>query len=898
MAHLLRIAQWNANGILNHRYEIENFLLINKIDILLISESHIHDSAQLKVPFYTVYNAAHPDAERNPRGGATVIIRRNLKHHQLKSIEEADIQAATVIIEDWIGPLAVSAVYCPPNYRPNKNAFINLFRLLGNRFLAGGDYNAKHLNWGSRLSPPGRGRILNEVIHEMHLDILSTFKPTYWPTDNNRIPDLLDFFVVKGIPREHLCIKSSEDLASDHTPIIAAVTTVPQNKTLPPRLTNKLTNWNYFQEEIEKNLNLKMALKKPEDIEIAVETFTKIIQEAAYSASPWQNTHNKVHRKCPSSIRAVILEKRRLRRVWQQTRHPDDKTRYNRKCRELKDLNKKIKNEYFEHFLENLTPTIDTNYSLWKATRNLKRPRQQASPIKTEEGKWLRSDQEKADAFAEHLERVFQPIITNDNNDHNLQELLNIPHQMSSPPKLATPSEIYKTIVHNMKLKKAPGYDMITTEILRHLPRKGIVMLTQIINAILKLGYFPTQWKLAEIIMIAKPGKPATEIKSYRPISLLPVMSKIAEKVIASRLQAEIANKRLLPEHQFGFRSKYSTTEQIHRIVNTIQETFQEKSYCNAVFLDISQAFDRVWHPGLLFKLKNNIPHSLYVILESYLKERLFFVRYQEALTNLHPIAAGVPQGSVLGPILYSLFTADFPQSQNVLTATYADDTAILVKNKNPILATECLQNNLQEIQEWTNRWRIKINEEKSVNVVFTKCHDDTPEVYINEKHIIKSDSVKYLGLHIDKRLTWKKHITTKRKQMDIKFREHYWILGRKSQLSLSNKLLVYNTIFKPVWTYGIELWGTASNTTINFIERFQTKVLRVITNSPWFIRNKDIYRDLNVPTVKQVIVECSEKYLKRLEVHPNVLAINLLDNSEEINRLPLITPLSLPYRQ
>jgi hypothetical protein len=111
-----------------------------------------------------------------------------------------------------------------------------------------------------------------------------------------------------------------------------------------------------------------------------------------------------------------------------------------------------------------------------------------------------------------------------------------------------------------------------------------------------------------------------------------------------------------------------------------------------------------------------------------------------------------------------------------------------------------------------------------------------------------QTDSVKYLGIHLDRKLTWRNHISAKRKQLDLKFRNMYWIIGRKSQLSLANKLLVYKAILKPLWTNGIQLWGTASNSNIDILERFQSKVLRIITDAPWYVPIAVTKHDLQVP--------------------------------------------------
>ena len=135
---------------------------------------------------------------------------------------------------------------------------------------------------------------------------------------------------------------------------------------------------------------------------------------------------------------------------------------------------------------------------------------------------------------------------------------------------------------------------------LKQLPHKGLRALTQIYNATLRLEYFPRYWKIGQIIMIVKPGKDPTEVTSYRPTNLLPLLSQIREKLLLRRLTPLLTSKQLIADHQFGFRPQHGTTEQAHRLVRKIHEDFHHKRYCAATFIDISQAFDEVWHRGLL----------------------------------------------------------------------------------------------------------------------------------------------------------------------------------------------------------------------------------------------------------------------------------------------------------
>ena len=285
---------------------------------------------------------------------------------------------------------------------------------------------------------------------------------------------------------------------------------------------------------------------------------------------------------------------------------------------------------------------------------------------------------------------------------------------------------------------------------------------------------------------------------------------------------------------------------------------------------------------------------SSYAVINSYLYRRSFLVKHGEALTSLHEILSGVPQGSVLGPVLYLLFTADLPTSFGVTTATFADDTAILAASKDPVIANQRLQQSLYSIQKWLNTWRIKANEAKSIHVTFTTRTKTCPIVTLNNLQISQAEEAKYLGLYLDRRLNWRKHIFTKRKQLGLQLTKMYWLIGRNSQLSTENKLLLYKTIIKPIWAYGIQLWGTASNSNIEILQRFQSKILRIIVDAPWYVTNETLHHDLKVPYVKDEVRNFSRKYRDRLKDHPNVLAINLMREASTTRRLKRKLPQDL----
>lgn len=203
MAKFLRIAQWNANGLQQHKDEVTTFLTTNCIDIMLISETHFTARTFVKIPGYKIYHTDYPDGTAH--GGAAVVIKQNIVHHELPNFKTDHIQATSIQVNKLPRPITVTALYCPPRHKISKNQFSQFFKTLGPTFMAGGDYNSKHTYWGSRLISP-KGRELHKCMTENNYNFLSTGKPTYWPTDLNKVPDLLDFFVTHGISSNYSTI--------------------------------------------------------------------------------------------------------------------------------------------------------------------------------------------------------------------------------------------------------------------------------------------------------------------------------------------------------------------------------------------------------------------------------------------------------------------------------------------------------------------------------------------------------------------------------------------------------------------------------------------------------------------------------------------------------------------
>jgi hypothetical protein len=251
-----RIVLWNANGLTNHKLELQTFLNTHKIDIALISESHFTTKSVFRMPNYKVYHIPRPDDRAH--AGAAVIIRNSFSHYELIHHENNKIQAASVKVDVKPWPLTLSAIYCLPRHAISSKEYADLFESYGCKYLIGGDWNAKHTQWGATLITP-KGINLLEAMHTQNCNYLSTGEQTYWPSDHNKLPD---FFIYKGIATNYAQIESNHELSSDHTPVIATLSTHVINRPKRPTLITNATNWDLFRTYIEDHINMNIKIKE------------------------------------------------------------------------------------------------------------------------------------------------------------------------------------------------------------------------------------------------------------------------------------------------------------------------------------------------------------------------------------------------------------------------------------------------------------------------------------------------------------------------------------------------------------------------------------------------------------------------------------------------------------
>ena len=270
---------------------------------MLISETYFTNKNFLKIRGYKLYHTQHPSGRAH--GGSAIIIKSTVKHYELPLFESDYLQATNMAIEDWHSPITLSAVYYPPKHIFSKNSFDHFFESLRGRFIADSDFNAKHLQWESRIITT-RGRNLLKSMNFNKLNYLSSNEPTYWP---NKLPDLLDFFVMKNISPSYTNIISSLELSSVHTPVIAVINSSIIGNRPNGQIHNQLINWHEFREAFNSSLSTPLSLRTENDIDAAVDCFSNNIINVIRSSSP--NLESIRNQRYPDKKRK-ITEKRKL----------------------------------------------------------------------------------------------------------------------------------------------------------------------------------------------------------------------------------------------------------------------------------------------------------------------------------------------------------------------------------------------------------------------------------------------------------------------------------------------------------------------------------------------------------------------------------------------------------
>ena len=391
------------------------------------------------------------------------------------------------------------------------------------------------------------------------------------------------------------------------------------------------------------------------------------------------------------------------------------------------------------------------------------------------------------------------------------------------------------------------GWDDFTSDVIKKSCFSIKHPLHYIINLSFKTGIFPLELKIARVVPLFKSGN-STLFSNYRPVSVLPAFSKIFERLMYRRLLEFINENNVLYEYQFGFRELHSPNLALMLLVDKISRALEEGDYVLGLFLDFSKAFDTVNHEILFTKLEHyGVRGTALNLFRSYLFCREQFVEYNGTASTRSTIVCGVPQGSILGPLLFLIYINDLAHASSIIfSILFADDSNLFLSGKDPDELIRTMNTELLHIVKWLQVNKLSINLKKTHFMLFRKRKTAISlkeKLIINGKKISQVQKTKFLGVMIDHNLTFIQHM----KFMKGKIARAHGLLNRGKKFFNKNTMkTLYNVFMLPYFMYCIEVWGRNCNKYLHNIVVMQKNALRLVAGVP---RRSKTYPHKYTPT-------------------------------------------------
>ena len=558
-------------------------------------------------------------------------------------------------------------------------------------------------------------------------------------------------------------------------------------------------------------------------------------------------------------IKKSCKEKERLYKKFMKTKSSVDENNYKNYKNNLNKIIKSAKSKY----MSNLISDDPSNKKLWSEMNKLTRTaKSYHDPIKLKVGSdTISNPSDVCELFNQYFSEIGPNLASKVHTTatNNFQKFMSDKLDKSISLNLATPTEI-KNIINGMRNKSSSGHDLISPKLLKQAVNELAPTLSKLINMSILEREYPDCLKIAKIIPVYKKGSKA-DTANYRPISLLPTFNKIFERVLHKQLTVFIESNEILFNRQYGFRKYHSTIDALISSIDYIIESLNNKLKVLGVFIDLQKAFDSIDINILCQKLKYyGIDGNFHKLICSYLTNRKIFTVVDKSESKLLPITYGVPQGSVLGPLLYLLFINDIKTlADKMELRLFADDTNMFVTSTNYKELEEKSNEALSICNDWMTCNKLTINITKTHYLLFSKgtALPDQPKlnIKIGDRLIKKENCTKYLGLTIQSNLKWDLHAINIIKGLNKFINLFYRI---RSYLTKKQKDIIYKALVFSKYNYGIEIYGNCSQKWLNQIQITQNRLLKILYDcNPMFNTNL-LHKNAN-------ILKISDNYKLRL---------------------------------
>uniref|UniRef100_A0A8C7XUM2 Reverse transcriptase domain-containing protein n=1 Tax=Oryzias sinensis TaxID=183150 RepID=A0A8C7XUM2_9TELE len=841
----LSIIHFNSRSMYTNFEDIKDYLqnIGHSFDIITISETWFsHDKdADFELENYELN---YVNRVNKKGGGVAIYVEKNTKFTVIDKLSVAVdgiLECLTVEICNNSGKnVIISCVYRSPgsSLEVFSDWMEKMFTSLNNKILyICGDFNIDLIN-------PSKHKGTDDFISRMYgMSLYPTItRPSRITTQS---ATLIDNIFTNNIEYTHMSGLMICDI-TDHLPVFALFDiNVKTKKIIKEPVYKRLRNektMNALNNDLSRqNWN---SVYREKDVDIAYKCFLEIFRSLYNKNCPIYKFKNK-YAKCPwltAGLQNACKKKNNLYKKFLKQRTRESEQRYKSYKNKLTEITRYSKKVYFNNLLNENKYNVKR---VWEILNNIIKngTKKRTYPDYFTDEKGQSYDiNEAANGLNNYFVNVGPELAAEipkcKTSKDNNPPIDRIPHSIFLSD--VNENELI-SIVNNFKSKNSKDCEDIDMKVVKKVIHSVAKPLTYICNLSLQTGRFPNQMKIAKVIPIYKSGD-KHQFTNYRPVSLLPQFSKILEKIFNDKLALFIEKYNIINENQYGFRENRSTSLAIIDAVEEITNALDKKKYAAGIFIDLKKAFDTLNHDILLDKLEvYGIRGLALTWVKSYLMGRKQFVKIDEYTSETKEIRCGVPQGSILGPLLFNIYINDiFNVSKLMKLILFADDTNIFYSTDNQRELIKVVNTELNNIKLWMDYNKLSLNLNKTKVMFFGNYNTNKePSIVINNVLIERVTEIKFLGVFIDDKLSWKPHI----RHIQTKVSKSISIVNKsKHILGNNSRYLLYCSLILPYFTYCIEIWGNNYKSSLHSLFLLQKQAVRVVHKAGYLDHTNNLF--------------------------------------------------------
>jgi hypothetical protein len=817
----------NIRGLRTNFDELLAHSIRYKPAVIAINEPLLTEAipdVQILLPSY------HPPVRKNrPKGGITMYIHDSLSFLHLNTLSSPEHDFLWIKLS--LAPKVNIYLCCLYRSPSADDSIYDLLTTHIQQFYTEdpacevvvlGDFNAHHKTWlgfSKNTDVHGEAALLFSLSNDL-TQMVSC--PTRFPSHS-----LLDLFMTSA-PELYVVSTLAPLGTSDHA-VVCCSRSIESSSTKVAKRGKRLFNKADWDALCDFFSSYNWSSCENDDVDVYTTNVTAVIQlgmdlfipikvmPTTETSAPWFNL----------PCFTAYSKKQAAYRKWKSKPSAATQSAFKAARNNVKKVIRQAKKDFQARLQGKINSNQLTPRHFWSLYRNLSGASKPSMPTLSSDGQAVSSPIDKA----ELLNSMFSANSTLDAGS-------------KVPPKLAPRTKhslrhvnfhhrtTYK-ILSKLDVNKAEGSDCIPTVVLKKCAFELSLPLTKLFAHSFRKGKVPTSWKFAVVQPVPKPGDARSPL-NYRPISLLPVMGKVMERVVNQSLVSFLRHHNLFNDRQYGFLSERSTADLLTVLFQTWSDALDSGSEVRAISLDISKAFDKVWHDGLLAKLQSyGISGPLLSWLKDYLSNRSQAVRVDGFMSGSQPISAGVPQGSVLGPTLFLIFINDLLDITSNPIHSFADDSTLSSRlPPGPVIeareeAAVVLDSDLAKIDEWGKQWLVAFNAAKTSQLAISRRSDQNfPASHFQGTELPFASDMKLLGTSFNGKLSLEKHVLNK---LHIASRMIGMLYRLRSLLPLSSLLQLYKSLIRPHLEYCSHLLDSASKGSLLLIEKLQNRAMRIL---------------------------------------------------------------------